>query len=160
MRKEHATNMAVQEPKEQRKFAYPFGRRRFYFNAIAGVLGLIFSIVFLGSNLPDVTSVATYSLLYLAVTLAVILLSLRLKLYLLKRMENEELESSPLEPEEANHSSLNWKLVLTIILLGVCLLLPLIFALLVDPLWWFIGFSSLVVGFCLSEIPLYQSTNH
>ncbi|MEM2144575.1 MAG: hypothetical protein QW279_04390, partial [Candidatus Jordarchaeaceae archaeon] len=55
---------------------------------------------------------------------------------------------------------LSWRLVVMAVILALTLLLPVITAVLINPLWWFVGFSSFVVGFSLSEILLYACTEH
>lgn len=130
---------------------YPFSKLRVYFNAIFGVMALLLSLLLLISYSDTLTV-----LIYITLTLTITLLSTRLKLYLLKRME--KIQSEP--EEEESGGTLDWKLIAMIALLALALMLPVITALFVSPLWWFICFSSFVVGFSLSEIFLYFSVEH
>jgi hypothetical protein len=147
--------MTEATPKSGKKTAYPFSRIRVYFNAVTGLLALLLSVTFLTSY-----SDAATVFFYLLVTLAVTLLSLRLKLYLLKRMEMAELDVGYPETDETPRSSFSWQLVAVVVLLALVILLPVISALFISGLWWFIGFSGFIVGFSLSEVLLYQSTRH
>lgn len=141
--------------KNSRKVAYPFSKIRVYFNATTGLLALLLSLTFLIGY-----SDAATTFFYLLLTLAATLLSLRLKLYLLRRMERTESDEVYVETEETRTSSLSWQLIATVALLALVILLPLISAFLISPVWWFLCFSSIVVGFSLSEPLLYLSTQH
>jgi hypothetical protein len=75
-------------------------------------------------------------------------------------MQKMELDEGYPETEETPRGRLNWRLVVVIALLVFILILPVISAVLVSPLWWFIGFSGFVCGMSLSEVLLYLSTEH
>ncbi|MEM1589131.1 MAG: hypothetical protein QW175_01770 [Candidatus Bathyarchaeia archaeon] len=130
---------------------YPFRRIRVYFNTIFGLMAFILSLVLL-IGYTDIFTVSTY----IIATFTLIILSTKLKMYLLKRMEQIQLEHE--ENEESG--ILSWKLIGMLIILGLLLLLPVITVVFINPVLWFIGFSSFVVGFSLSEILLYARTEH
>jgi len=131
---------------------YPFSKLRVYFNAIFGAIAFLFSLVLLirYSDIPTI-------LFYIAVTFIIILSSTRLKIYLLKRIEKIQTER---EENQENGGGLNWRLIFTVVLLALALIIPVVTALFVNPLWWFICFSSFTVGFSFSEIFLYFSVEH
>jgi|YelNatPaOPRAMG01_1025707.scaffolds.fasta_scaffold10694_8 hypothetical protein len=138
---------------KKEKIKYPFSKLRVYFNVIFGTASLLFSLIFLISYSDTPTT-----LVYTALTVTVIMLSTRLKLYLLKRIEKIQLE--PENQEQEDGGTINWKIIVMAIVLAIVLMLPVITALFVNPLWWFISFSSFTVGFSLSEILLYLSVEH
>ncbi len=142
--------------KKKRKERYPFSKLRVYFNAVTGFLALALSLWLLG-GFSTALIVASYIILVTAITV----LSLELKLYLLRRMEESESEqNNPEGDEDRPRSFLNWRLIGTVAVLVVVLLLPVVTAVLVDPVWWFVCFSSFVVGFSISEVFLYLATEH
>lgn len=132
---------------------YPFSKIRVYFNTIFGSAAFILSLILL-INHTDFSIV----LVYVVSSLALIYLSTKLKIYLLKRMER--IQSEPEGNNEEEGGILSWRLIAMIILLGLALLLPVITAVVINPTWWFVGFSSFVVGFSLSETLLYTHTKH
>lgn len=137
------------------KVKYPFSKFRVYFNAVAGLLAFLISISLLLSY-----STAEALFFYILLSFSVTLLALRLKLYLLERMERMELDEGYPETKETDKRSLNWRLILVVAGLIFILVLPVISAVLVSPLWWFIGFSGFVCGMSLSEVLLYLSVEH
>jgi len=137
------------------KLKYPFSKFRVYFNAVAGSIALLISICLLLSY-SDALAIFIYLLLSFVLTL----LSLRLKLYLLERMEKMELEEDYPETVEPERCFLNWRLIMIVALLVLVLVFPVISTLFVSPLWWFIGFSGFVVGMSLSEVLLFLSVAH
>ena len=130
---------------------YPFSKIRVYFNAIFGSIAFILSLTLLISY-TDTPLVSAY----IATTIVLITLATKLKICVLKRLER--IQSEQEEGEEGG--LLSWRLIVMIILLCLALLLPVITAPLANPLWWFFGFSSFVVGFSLSEVLLYACTEH
>jgi steroid 5-alpha reductase family enzyme len=140
---------------KKQKVKYPFSKLRVYFNGVAGSLALLISISLLLSY-----STVEALLFYLLLSFLVTILSLRLKLYLLDRMQKMELDEGYPETEETPSGRFNWRLVAVIALLVFVLILPVISAVLVNPLWWFIGFSGFVCGMSLSEVLLYLSVEH
>jgi hypothetical protein len=76
-------------------------------------------------------------------------------------MEKIELEPEVSQAEnQEDRGTINWKLIVTIVLLVIAFMLPVVTALFINPLWWFIGFSGFAVGFSFSEIVLYLSAEH
>jgi hypothetical protein len=140
--------------KRKTKLKYPFSKFRVYFNAVAGSIALLISISLLLSY-SDVLAI----FIYLSFSFVLTLLSLRLKLYLLERMERIEEEDYP-ETIEPERRFLNWRLIMMVVLLVLVLVFPVISTLFVSPLWWFIGFSGFVVGMSLSEVLLFLSVTH
>lgn len=140
--------------KRKTKLKYPFSKFRVYFNAVAGSIALLISISLLLSY-SDVLAI----FIYLSFSFVLTLLSLRLKLYLLERMERIEEEDYP-ETIEPERRFLNWRLIMMVVLLVLVLVFPVISTLFVSPLWWFIGFSGFVVGMSLSEVLLFLSVAH
>jgi hypothetical protein len=137
------------------RLRYPFSKIRVYFNAIFGAICFALSLFVMISYSDPLTV-----LIYAALTFIIIILSTRLKIYLLERMERIQSEPEENLEEDQNRRTFNWKLVITIVLVVIAFILPIVTALFINPLWWFICFSSFTVGFSLSEIFLYLSTEH
>jgi len=137
------------------KLRYPFSKIRVYFNTIFGAISFILSL-FLIISYSDPLTV----LIYTALTFIIIMLSTRLKIYLLERMEKIQSEPEENSEEGQDRHTLSWKLVITIVLVVIAFIIPVVTAVFVNPLSWFICFSSFAVGFSFSEIVLYLSTEH
>ena len=131
------------------KASYPFSKVRIYFNAVTMVVVLLVSISLL-LNYSTFTSL----LCYLALSAIVTIVSFKLKLHLLLKMQKTETEVGGLDKGETEDSE-RWKIILVVIGLGLLLLFPVISTVFLDPTSWFVGFSSFVTGMSISEVVLY-----
>jgi hypothetical protein len=138
---------------QKRKVTYPFSKARVYFNAIAGSAALLICVSLLLSY-----SDILFLICYLLLSAVASFVFLKIKLLLLVRMQDIELEVGE-TPEESSGDQ-KWKIVLIAIALGFFLLLPVVSTRFLDPVWWFIGFSGFVTGTSLSEVALYLSVEH
>ncbi len=140
---------------KDRKVRYPFSKFRVYFNVVVAVLSVIFSLAILFS-VPNLLLLAGY----FAFTVLTALLMYEAKVYILLRMQRTESASyDALQQEETEEKSLleKWATLIVLVLVVVFLGLPIILTQLMDPAWWFIGFSGFVTGTSLSEFILYLS---
>jgi len=138
-----------------RKVNYPFSKFRVYFNAVVAVLAIILSSAIMLSVL-NVTLLAGY----FVITALATLLMYEAKVYILLRMQKIESASrDALRYEESEEKGLleKWGTLIILVLVAVFLGLPLILTQLMDPAWWFAGFSGFVTGTSLSEVVLFLS---
>jgi hypothetical protein len=125
---------------------YPFSKLRVYFYFIGGTLTMIFSIPIL----LDIYQAPFISLFfYFILTGLAVYASLRLKFYLLRRMQQSE------EPQVASTNVSGRRFSLMVFFVMVALFLPIAVFAVLEANLWFLGLVCFVGGFCLSEPLLY-----
>lgn len=131
------------------KIEYPFSEVRVYFSLFAGILTIILSI-------PILFDISEYSfvLLFLFLSAVLVVISFRLKVYTLRRMQRIEENTCPFAKDKSALFDRNF--VLLILFVAFILLLPVILSAFLNAVALaFLGMISFVTGFCLSEPLLY-----
>ena len=127
---------------------YPFSKVRVYFSLFAGILTIILSI-------PILFEISGYSvvLLFLLLSALMVIISFRLKVYTLRRMQRVEEGTYPFAVGRSALFDRNF--VMLILFAAFILLLPVVLAFFDAAYLAFLGMISFVTGFCLSEPLLY-----
>jgi len=139
---------------KKKNLIYPFSKARVYFNAAASLIALVVCIILLATY-----STVLFLVCYLFLSTLTSFVFLKIKIILLIKMQESELEEYAEYPEEEEGNQ-KWKIILIAIGLAFFLLLPVISTQFLDPVWWFVGFSGFVTGMSISEVVLYFSVEH
>lgn len=135
--------------REEGYFEYPFGKNWVIASAVMSGISIVFAIAILGAD-------AFALFLYFLFTCSLILVVLVLKFHYYSTRNEEMPEEYSSEGEEQVPEG-HWKrnFVILLILTAVALISPLIFSLILDPLWWIIIISGFVPGVSIPEVILY-----